>query len=224
MKTYLEIKNPCPKNWETMKIGLNSCFCENCQKNVIDFTKKDKNMILIKNILLLLLIISLSACSNSNQQDENSSIVNSPETKTLESSPKVDFKISLKDNILNYGDPILLNLSLTNNSSDVQKLLFDKPRVSTGGPWATTGKVTDINKKISVLKYENKASLSSLSYSEDQLIDYYYLEPGQSINKQFNLTDIVLFNSKTNSLPKGSYEVQLFYYLNSSNILPIEIK
>lgn len=46
MKTYLEIKNPCPKNWETMKIGLNSRFCENCQKNVIDFTKKDKKEIL----------------------------------------------------------------------------------------------------------------------------------------------------------------------------------
>lgn len=183
-------------------------------------------MILIKNILLLLLlIISLSACSNSNQQNVNSTIGNSPETKTIDSSPKVDFKISLKDNILNYGDPILLNLSLTNNRSDVQKLLFDKPRVSTGGPWATTGKVTDINKKISVLKYENKALLSSLSYSEDQLKDYYYfLELGQSINKQFNLTDIVLFNSTTNSLPKGSYEVQLFYYLNPSNILLIEIK
>jgi TonB family protein len=46
METRINIKKPCPENWETMKIGLHSRFCDNCQKNVIDFTKKDKKEIL----------------------------------------------------------------------------------------------------------------------------------------------------------------------------------
>jgi|LakMenE18May11ns_1017448.scaffolds.fasta_scaffold8140574_1 hypothetical protein len=40
MEKHIEIKKPCPENWETMKIGLNSRFCDNCQKNVIDFTNE----------------------------------------------------------------------------------------------------------------------------------------------------------------------------------------
>jgi len=46
MKQPAILKTPCHENWETMKIGLDSRFCENCQKNVIDFTKKDKKEIL----------------------------------------------------------------------------------------------------------------------------------------------------------------------------------
>jgi TonB family protein len=40
------IPNPCPENWETMKIGLNSRFCENCKKDVVDFTGMSRQQIL----------------------------------------------------------------------------------------------------------------------------------------------------------------------------------
>ncbi len=46
MKTQIDIKNPCHKNWESLKIGLHSRFCDDCQKNVIDFTNKNKREIL----------------------------------------------------------------------------------------------------------------------------------------------------------------------------------
>jgi hypothetical protein len=167
----------------------------------------------------------LTSCSTATQKSD---IVNS-DTESIkqafESSTKVDFKISLNDTVLNYGDIILLNISLTNNSNEVQKLLFDKPRVSTGGPWMTTGKVTDIKTKRSMLEYENKAMLGSQIYSEEELKDkYYYLKPGQTLNGKYELTDIVVFNSMDNLLPKGTYEVQLFYYLNPSNIVTIKIQ
>ena len=42
----VNINQLCPENWETMKIGLHSRFCENCEKNVIDFTNKDRREIL----------------------------------------------------------------------------------------------------------------------------------------------------------------------------------
>ena len=184
-----------------------------------------ETVIQMKKILLILWIISLASCSTETQKNE---IVNSDtlsEKQTIENFPKVDFKISLIDTILNYGDIILLNISLTNNNKEEQKLLFDKPRVSTGGPWCTTGKVTDINKKLSVVEYENKGMLSSEVCSEEELKDnYYYLKPGQTINHQYELTDIVVLNSPNNKLPKGNYEIQLFYYNNISNILTIKIK
>lgn len=40
------VPNPCPENWENMKVGLNSRFCENCKKDVIDFTSMSRQQIL----------------------------------------------------------------------------------------------------------------------------------------------------------------------------------
>jgi len=40
------IQKPCSENWETMKIGLHSRFCDNCKKDVVDFTNKDRRQIL----------------------------------------------------------------------------------------------------------------------------------------------------------------------------------
>lgn len=179
----------------------------------------------MKNILSVLLIISLASCSTATQKNKIVNSDTSSAKQTIENYPKVDFKISLNDAILNYGDKILLNISLTNNSNEEQKLLFDKPVTSTGGPWATTGIVTDVNKKISVLKYNNKGILSSNAYMDDELKDkYYYLKPGQVINRKYELTDIVVFNTAENTLPKGTYEVQLFYHSNPSNVLTIKIQ
>ena len=46
METKAYISKPCTENWETMKIGLHHRFCDNCSKNVIDFTSKDRREIL----------------------------------------------------------------------------------------------------------------------------------------------------------------------------------
>ncbi len=187
--------------------------------------RQNETMILMKKILVIILIIKLTSCSTATQKSE---IVNSDTSsvkQTIENFPNVDVKISLIDTVLKYGDNISLNISLTNNSNEEQKLLFDKPTVSTGGPWATTGNVIDSKTKLSVLKYENKAILSSQIYSEDQLKDnYYYLKPGQAINGKYELTDIVVINSSDNLLPKGTYELQLFYHSNPSNVVTIKVQ
>ena len=46
MNFKLHIPNPCNENWEHMKSGSGSRFCENCQKDVIDFTGKSRQEIL----------------------------------------------------------------------------------------------------------------------------------------------------------------------------------
>ena len=40
------IPNPCSEDWNKMKIGLNSRFCDSCTKNVVDFTSMKREEIL----------------------------------------------------------------------------------------------------------------------------------------------------------------------------------
>jgi len=42
----LKINKPCSEDWQGMRIGINSRHCSNCNKSVIDFTKKSKEEIL----------------------------------------------------------------------------------------------------------------------------------------------------------------------------------
>lgn len=46
MSFKLHIPDPCNESWEKMKIGIDSRFCENCKKDVIDFTGKSRQEIL----------------------------------------------------------------------------------------------------------------------------------------------------------------------------------
>ncbi|WP_299272512.1 energy transducer TonB [uncultured Psychroserpens sp.] len=42
----VKIDKPCSENWKQMKVGINSSFCKNCQRNVVDFTTMEKKEIL----------------------------------------------------------------------------------------------------------------------------------------------------------------------------------
>lgn len=45
MKKPFTIPAPCSEDWDKMKIGIDSRFCESCHKNVIDFTQKSREEI-----------------------------------------------------------------------------------------------------------------------------------------------------------------------------------
>lgn len=148
-----------------------------------------------------------------------------PFQDTRKDTPKVDVRIMLNDTVLKYGENLVLTISLTNKEHLYQKLLFDKPSFITGGPWSTKGKVIDTRTNKSVVLYENKAMLASQIFNEsDVKDDYYILQPGQTISARYDLKDIVVLEAPKNLLPAGSYEVQLFYFDNPSNILTIVIQ
>jgi TonB family protein len=42
----VQINEPCPESWDEMKIGVNSRYCDNCDKDVQDFTDKSRQQIL----------------------------------------------------------------------------------------------------------------------------------------------------------------------------------
>ena len=177
------------------------------------------------NIFLIVLMICCASCSCRAQKIDDTKSHVLPPSQKIEKRPNVGFDVLLKDSVFNYGDKIFLTLSVTNISSDEQKLLFNKPRVSTGGPWETTGNITDMRTGKSVLKYTNRTILSSQIYTEDQLRDnFYFLKPGQTISGIYELNDIVVVNAPNSLLPKGAYRVQLFYYGIPSREVIIKIR
>lgn len=139
--------------------------------------------------------------------------------------PKVGLTISLSKGTFTAIDDILIKMLVTNNSKTNQKVLFDKPKSSTGGPAQTVVVLTNKNTGKSALKYQNKRVLESQIYSEEQLKDKYYnLSTGQSIKGQFSLFDLAVTTSENYRLEKGTYELQVFYYNNPSNKLTFTIK
>lgn len=180
-------------------------------------------MILLQKIVIFFLTVTLLSCLTDFHE---STTVNKtiPLKVANKQDPKVAVRIAPIDSVLNHGDEIWIEISLTNKSSEVQKLLFDKPN-SGFVPWATSGKVTDIKTNQSVLEYENRGILSSRAYLEEELKEMYYnLKPEGSLSALYKLSDIVEFNTSDNLLPIGKYKVQLFYNSNPSNILEIQIR
>lgn len=138
--------------------------------------------------------------------------------------PELAVSVKLANHTFKQGENIYLVITLTNKSKKMQSVWFDRPKSSTGGPAFTS--VMLINKKTgrSVLKYQNRAILSSQLYSPEQVEHYsYHLKQGESISGKFSLYDlVVLLNDKT-QLSKGSYEMQLFYCENASEKLSFTV-
>lgn len=176
--------------------------------------------------VICILFISLISCSETPRRDKAKKVGDTLlSQQTDNSKPKVSVFISLKDSIIKSKDNVSIRISLTNDGSSNQKLLFDKPKVSTGGPWATSASVRNVRTNESVLEFENKGMLSSQAYLEDQLKDFYYvLKPRQSISKEYLLTDLVVYKTNNDRLPYGVYEIQVFYYDNPSNKVTLTVK
>lgn len=139
--------------------------------------------------------------------------------------PKVNLTISLLKDSFNSADDIPIKMVLTNNTKNNQKLLFDKPKSSTGGPAGTAVLLTNKKTGKSALKSANKRVLESQIYSEERLKDNYYnLGTGQLLKGEFSLFDLAITNLDNYRLEKGTYELQIFYYMNHSNILTFTIR
>ena len=159
--------------------------------------------------LLLILAILVTCTSKSNSQRDTGS-----------PCPTVAVTVTLAADTFKFGTDISVVITLTNKSTSVQSVWFDKPKHSTGGPaWTSVTLINKVTGK-SVLLYENKAVLESQTYSSEQVKDFsYQLKPGQSVSGQFSLYDLVVLLGHDQKLEKGNYEMQIFYCFSSSNQL-----
>lgn len=178
---------------------------------------------------LVAFAVLVSYCAPSN---EPSAVQKKPDTvwghepvTPIDKRPPIAVNIKLGDTLFDQGEKIPLTIRITNTGPGNQKLLLDKPSLSTGGPWHTTADVIDLNTKLSIVEEQNKAVLISQLFTEEDFKDSYYeLQPGQSISANYYLTDIVLLDTKGYSLPTGSYELHPHYYGVPANVLRFSVK
>lgn len=169
---------------------------------------------------LSFLVIGLTNCLVNTSKSDINKEKEQEFNQLIDSFPIVEVHIQLNDTI-SYGEEITLKAQLTNNKTVAQQIIFDKPAI----PWAIGATVINTGTLKSVLKYDNRGILSSQLYTQQELKDMSsYLEPGQSIQQQFTLADIVVLNTKNTSLKSGTYSIQLFYYSNPSNTTTFTIR
>jgi len=80
----VSIFEPCPANWENMKIKLHARHCDQCDKSVVDFTKKSRAEI----ITYLIENPNGSVCGRMNQQQFNIKEEDLPELISILSQPR----------------------------------------------------------------------------------------------------------------------------------------
>lgn len=80
----IQIIEPCPANWDNMQIKLHARHCEQCDKSVIDFTKKSRAEI----IAFLLENPNGSVCGRMNQHQFDIKEEDLPELISIISQPR----------------------------------------------------------------------------------------------------------------------------------------
>lgn len=165
----------------------------------------------MKYLAILIVFLVLVSCSslNNNHSEEK-------QVPGIKLSPQLTVNIWLNDSTYKEKEDIMVKITLVNTSDKTERFLFDKPILSTGGPWNTIASVTNLMNNESAIEHQNKAILSSqLVFQEELDSCYYFLKTKDSITALFKLSDIVSFKSYK-GLPKGSYEMQLSFHSNSS--------
>ncbi|MFT5723321.1 MAG: hypothetical protein ACI9JN_000431 [Bacteroidia bacterium] len=180
---------------------------------------KQTSVVHIVTYLTVLAVFNCSCDSKSKNAQDNDQI-SSEKILILDQTDlgnNLEVHITMKSDTFNYEDDVLFNIEIINQDTTAVKLLFDKPLTSFG-PWSTEASLIDIQTDSSVLKYGNKAILSSQLYFEEDLKAHYrILKLGESMNKDYALTDIVVLNAANQVLGRSSYKLSLWYYDVLSN-------
>lgn len=153
------------------------------------------------------------------------SVICTEQTDTSSMCPKVNVNINLKSEHFKYEQDVIVVITLTNKTNSIQSVWFDKPITSTGGPAWTTINLTNKKTGSSILKYQNKAILSSQLYSTEEVKKFsYQLKPGEKVSGQFSLYNLVVLSDKKEKLDIGNYEIQVHYCSNPSNKLSFTVR
>jgi len=135
-------------------------------------------------------------------------------------TPNVAVEVYLAKTKFKFGEDILVTITLRNNTNKVQSVFFDRQLHNHDYPAMTSVKLINKVSGKSVLKYDSWAFLSSDLLSIEEIIAFSYrLNPTQHISNRFSLASLAPFKSMEPNLPKGSYELQIFYWSNGSNII-----
>ncbi|MCK6641778.1 MAG: hypothetical protein L6Q81_17000 [Bacteroidia bacterium] len=166
--------------------------------------------LLFKHVIVSLICIAVVSCTGSSDEALKQPVNDS--NIDLGELPKISVRAIAEDSIYKHGDDPAFIITIVNTSDSVQRLLFDRPKLSSGGPWHTTADVKSLDVGSAELKYMQNVVMNSQSYSKEELDSLaYVVAPGDSIACRYRLGDIVSLNTPDQRLPKGRFGIQLYY-------------
>jgi hypothetical protein len=169
--------------------------------------------LLFKHVIVFLICIAVVACNGTSDEAVKQPINDSTTPYIdLGELPKISVRAIAEDSIYKHGDDPAFIITIVNTSDSVQRLLIDRPKLSSGGPWLTTADVKSLDVGSPKLKYMQNVLMNSQSYSQEELDSLaYVVAPGDSIACRYRLGDIISLNTPDHRLPKGRFEIRLYY-------------
>ena len=218
----IDIKEPCTANWETMKIGVTSRNCQQCNKEVIDFTQMDRLAI----ITYLIEHSDKSVCARINPQLVDVHVSD---------LPYIVDSLRKKSNNASFGILAALCLSLvacqetTATHPEQHKQTITKQKTTSTATLKPSQKKTDSTKKqkqqIITVVGEIMGDISVLPEPEPIDPMQYLVEPPINIpiieTKQ-PMDSIYQFPTKSPEFPGGMD--QLFLYMKKNLKYPESAK
>ena len=151
MRTQANIPNHCLEDWNLMKIGLNSRFCDNCTKSVIDFTEMSRQEILE----YLLTNYNKKVCGRIYKSQLD--FTHSDYLFTIKALSSKHKNSNISFFLLTIGTLILSGCDTTNNETanfkteSVQKIEMNKDSIKVyGGVTKTKGKIQKKKNKLHI--------------------------------------------------------------------------
>jgi hypothetical protein len=190
----------------------------------------------IMNLFLKLIFIASAAILGCTQtSSKNSGEISSDETPvdTIFSTVKPYIQLPIPDSLprpivaveinlpktrFKFGEEILVTITLQNNTKKVQIVYWDQPLNSMGEPAMTSVQILDKHSGKSVVQYDSWNLVSSDLINIEDIMKYSYrLQPFQHITNRFSLAKLAMLKAKDQNLPKGDYEMRIFYDSYGSN-------
>jgi TonB family protein len=167
MRIQTKIDRPCSESWDSMKIGINQRFCENCSKNVIDFT----NMRKIEILEYLLLNYDKKVCGRVYNWQ-----IDYKKNDYLESINKLSnqsINSNLKFYLLTLGSLILSGCSTdknnTNSNGNIVQTEAHKDSIITNSENEEICKINEIKKVNNIELNEEYITLGEIAVIDDSL-------------------------------------------------------
>lgn len=213
----VSIFEPCPANWENMKIKLHARHCDQCDKSVVDFTKKSRAEI----ITYLIENPNGSVCGRMNQQQFDIKEEDLPELISILSQPRFRANAFL---ILAVVCSSLFFSCETDSKGvkTIEKPKMEKQKINPIENTSSNDSVKKIKKQLIIPPVELMGEVSILPEPPPAIAGGITYDPLPEIEVVTNPEEVLSYAEEMPEFPGGMSE--MVKYLLENMIYPEEMK
>lgn len=213
----VSIFEPCPANWENMKIKLHARHCDQCDKSVVDFTKKSRAEI----ITYLIENPNGSVCGRMNQQQFDIKEEDLPELISILSQPRFRANAFL---ILAVVCSSLFFSCETDSKGvkTIEKPKMEKQKINPIENTSSNDSVKKIKKQLIIPPVELMGEVSILPEPPPAIAGGITYDPLPEIEVVTNPEEVLSYAEVMPEFPGGMPE--MIKYLLENMIYPEEMK